>query len=123
MTAARLYLEGPLRTTARGFLYAVRLGSPAGRIIIEATGEPFLAGCRWLKANGQTGKAELWDSTRPFPRMTGDIERAARLTVKEGDTVSPKFAKWMPFLRNTYCPETANSDRGATPAPEAEASL
>lgn len=122
MTAARLYMEGPLRTTARGFLYAVRLGSAAGRVIVEATSEPFLAGCRWLKASGQTGKAELWDTSRPFPRMTGDIERAARLTVTETETVSATLARWKPFPVQRYSPETTNLEQVGTIAPEVEAS-
>lgn len=94
MSAIRLYLgRAPPRTTARGPVDAVHIGSPTGPVIVEATGEPFLAGCRWLKANDYTGTAELWDNARQFPRLTGGIAKAASLTVQESETVSPTFRR------------------------------
>jgi hypothetical protein len=37
-------------------------------------------------SKGITGKIEMWDSARAFPRMWGDIERLAGITVSEGRT-------------------------------------
>ena len=124
MSATRLCLDKkPPRVGARGPVYVVHLGSPSGPVIVEATTEPFLAGCRWLKANGYTGTAELWDAPRQFPRMTGGIAGAASLTVQESETVSPTFTRWRPFPVARYRPETANSEASATPVAEREARL
>ncbi|QIG48807.1 hypothetical protein G5V57_14365 [Nordella sp. HKS 07] len=82
MDALRAFME--LRGFgARGPRYQVRMNKPDGMIIVESTREPLFAAARVLLARGITGKLELWDFTRSFCRMQGDIERLARLTVAE----------------------------------------
>ncbi len=68
---------------ARGPRYQVRMNRPDGMVIIESTTEPLFDAARALLSKGITGKLEMWDSTRAFPRMRGDIERLATLTVSE----------------------------------------
>ena len=50
-----------------------------------------------IPATGLTGDVELWDETRPFPRMRSTVEATAGLTVQEGRRQSPKLSKWSPF--------------------------
>ncbi|MFZ5674407.1 MAG: hypothetical protein ACOZAM_15735 [Pseudomonadota bacterium] len=52
-------------------------------VIIDATTEPLFAAARLLHSQGVSGKLQLWDKTRPYPRLQGDIERLAGLTVAE----------------------------------------
>jgi hypothetical protein len=79
---------------ADGPLYSVRHD---GTEIVASTRQPLLDGARALQAMGLAGPLELWDDTRPFPRMTSTVEAAAGQTVQEGRKQSPKLAKWVPF--------------------------
>ncbi|MGE4249052.1 MAG: hypothetical protein AB7F09_06665 [Parvibaculaceae bacterium] len=92
---------------ARGPRYQVKMNQPSGMVIVNATTEPLFAAARVLMSKGVTGKLQLWDGARPFPRMTGDIERLAGLTVSEGqDGIS---------LRK-YAERTASGDFDADPS-------
>jgi hypothetical protein len=51
--------------------------------LIRQTRLPFFDSARALLARGQSGAFEMWDFTRPHPRMTGVIERAALYTVED----------------------------------------
>jgi hypothetical protein len=87
--------DGTPRYSQRGPLYnACFEGEP----ILSGSSEPFLEACRILKARGLSGPVELWDETRPFPRMRSTIEAAAWLTVEEGDG-RPRFRRWRPNPR------------------------
>ena len=66
-----------------------------GETLVSGTAIPFFDGARALTAKGLIGKFEMWDYERPYPRMTGTIEHAAKLTVSEGEG-RPKAAKWSP---------------------------
>jgi hypothetical protein len=70
---------------ARGPRYAVRVNKPDGLVLIDGTTEPLFDAARVLLSRGITGRIELWDSERPFPRMRGVIEHLARKTVSETD--------------------------------------
>lgn len=70
---------------ARGARYLVRMNRPDGMVIVNATTEPLFAAARVLLSKGVTGKLQLWDRSRPYCRMQGDIERLAGMTVSEGD--------------------------------------
>jgi hypothetical protein len=81
------------RHISRGPLFDVAYH---GQIIVTATTEPCLDGARALKAMGISGKLERWDSVLPYCRLHADIDRAAKLTVREGDR-PPAFAKFESF--------------------------
>lgn len=68
---------------ARGPRYRVTMNTPAGMVLIQTTTEPLFAAARLLHSQGVSGQLQLWDSTRPFPRLQGDIERLSGLTVAE----------------------------------------
>ncbi len=68
---------------ARGPRYQVRMNQPNGMVIIDATTEPLFAAARLLLAKGIAGRLQIWDNTRPYCRLQGDIERLAGLTVAE----------------------------------------
>lgn len=69
---------------ARGPRYRVRLNAPDCMVIVESTTEPMFGAARFLLSKGITGWMEMWDGIRAFPRMRGDIERLAGMTVSEG---------------------------------------
>lgn len=77
---------------SRGPLYRVE---HEGEVLLESTAIPFLDGARALAAKGLTGKLEMWDHERHYPRMTGTIEKASGLSVSEGEA-RPKIVKWTP---------------------------
>jgi hypothetical protein len=89
----RVFISPVAGHCQRGPQYSV---SFEGQQIVATSVTPFLDAARALKARGLTGRLEMWDHERPYPRMRGDIEKAAGLRVKEGDE-SPKFAPWVPF--------------------------
>lgn len=70
------------RHNGRGALYDVTY---EGRVIVTNATEPCLAACRALREMGITGKLEMWDDILPYVRLTADIDKAAKLTVEEGD--------------------------------------
>lgn len=71
---------------ARGPRYQVRMNRPDGMVIVNATTEPLFAAARVLLSKDIAGKLEIWDGAKPFPRLSGDIERLAGMTVREGQT-------------------------------------
>lgn len=81
------------RYNSRGALYDVTYD---GRVIVTNAAEPCLAACRSLKEMGITGRLEMWDTVLPYVRLTADIDKAAKLTVREGDR-PPAFAKFESF--------------------------
>jgi len=90
--AHRLYLE-PARTNrhphGKPRCHNIRYN---GEIILREVKQPFLDGCRELQRRGITGVAELWDHTRPYYRLRGDIAKCADLMVTE--TRSTVFVKY-----------------------------
>jgi hypothetical protein len=64
-----------------------------GRLIVIDSAEPCLAAARVLKARGLTGRLEMWDTAVPFCRFNTDIDKAAGLTIEEGDS-PPRFREY-----------------------------
>jgi hypothetical protein len=95
----------------RGCRYDVRLGSPDGEVIVTGSIVPFCGAARVLHARNIKGQIELWDGERSFARMTGTIEKLARLTVREGETESPRFIRWKARDAAAREPKTAKSVR------------
>lgn len=82
MTSHRIIISDIKRAGHRGPLYRVSFG---GAVLIEGTTQPLLDAARVLHSMGLTGTLEMWDEVRRYPRMRGDIEKLAELTVREGD--------------------------------------
>lgn len=76
----RVFIGTP-RPGARGLLYDCHMNTVDGLTIVAGTIQPLFDTARALAAKGVKGELELWDAQRPFPRMRGDIERMARMTV------------------------------------------
>lgn len=55
--------------------------------------QPLLDSARVLKTRGLKGKIEMWHENSPFPSMIRQIEKAAGLTIEEGDR-SPTLVKY-----------------------------
>src|SRR5262245_54839235 len=55
-----------------------------GELIVEASRDPECDLARALKARGYTGKVTMVDGATGKPRTIINIEKASRLTVKEG---------------------------------------
>src|SRR5262245_9170867 len=77
----------------RGQLYRVHY---AGAVLVESSRNPEFDGARALAAKGITGRLEVWRRGGTYPAMALDIERAARLTVKEDDKGGLRFVRWQP---------------------------
>jgi hypothetical protein len=77
---------------SRGPIYRVEHD---GEVLVTGTAIPLFDGARALVTKGMTGEFEMWDHERPYPRMKSVIERAAKLTISEGER-RPTFVKWTP---------------------------
>jgi hypothetical protein len=109
----RIYIDGLPRYTNRGARYVVRLQD--GPVLLTDAAEPLTDGARALVALGITGSVELWDAERPYPQISGDIERLAGITVKDDRKTSPRFAPWRPFA-----PDAPRRGDGQPPVREME---
>lgn len=56
-----------------------------GHLIVRNSTEPGLDSARALRAMGLTGLLEIWDDVLPYWRFRLEIERAAGLTIQEGE--------------------------------------
>jgi len=92
----RLYMKLLPRTRSRSNSYSVRWGQH-GSVLVAETTEPLCAGSRALVARGVHGPVELWDDERPYPRMRGDIDTCAKLTVRETSRRGPEFIRYRPL--------------------------
>ena len=79
------------RRSSKGPLFDA---SYEGRVIVIGSTEPCLAAARVLKASGLTGKLEMWDSVLPYCRFHTDIEKAAGLTIEEGER-QPRLRRYV----------------------------
>ena len=64
--------------------------------LLGSSRTPFYDGARALLYRGITGRFEMWDTVRPYPRMVGDIERCAGLTVSEEGRDGLRVKPWRP---------------------------
>ncbi len=74
--------EGRPRRSSKGPLFDANY---EGLVIVVGSTEPCLAAARVLKARGRTGRLEMWDTFLPYCRFHTDIDRAAGMTIEEGD--------------------------------------
>lgn len=88
----------------RGPLYTARLGSAQGEVLVSNTIQPALDSARVLVRRGADplGILEMWDTDRPYPRLTGQLGRMAGQTIMERDNRSgPAFEKFKTFRDGT----------------------
>ena len=111
ISATRIYIKVQ-RYTKRGPVYQARLGSTDGPVVVNSSLEPLFAASRALIVLGITGRVEMWDGELPYPRMSGDVAKLARLTVREDDKTPPTLCRWKPFLAATGKQKVAKSDPG-----------
>ena len=106
---------------ARGRLYDIHLGAPDGEHL-GTSRTPFYDGARLLLFRGITGRFEMGDAELPYPRMVGDVERCAGLTVEEPDERGLQVRRWKPFPGVRVRPQSAiQGVAGVTPADEQNA--
>jgi hypothetical protein len=80
-----------------------------GRIVVERSKVPLCDAARWCAGEGKNGKVEVWRYGGSGPAMIAEIERYAALTVRETETVSPRFVKWRPFDRDVKSDDVITS--------------
>jgi hypothetical protein len=81
----------------------------AGEVLLEHW-DPEFEACRALLARGITGKLEIWRLGGTYPALILDVEKAAKLTVEESDTVSVRIVPWKPFAMGAGSRKTAGND-------------
>ena len=99
MTAYRVFItptlnkEGRPRRSSKGSMFDA---SHEGQVIVVGSTEPCLAAARVLKARGLSGRLEMWDTVLPYCRFHTDIDKAAGLTIEEGDGL-PRLRKYRAY--------------------------
>lgn len=73
-----------------------RVETEDGTVLVERSRSPEFDACRVLAAQGLTGDVELWRRDGAGPAMVLDIEKAAKLTVSEGD-FGLRVVEWAPM--------------------------
>jgi len=68
-----------------------------GETIVSDSRVPEFDACRVLLARSLTGTLVLADAVTGKNRLSLDIERGAKLTVREDQNRAPRPAKWKPF--------------------------
>src|SRR5262249_39161760 len=86
-------------------------GGADGLVLCDRAITPTLDSCRALLACGIAGHFETWHEGDSFARLTGNIENAAKLDVKEGPArfvryELPPIAKGQPQARPESPPES-----------------
>ena len=84
-----------------------------GKLIVDRSRDPECDAARILLCRGYTGTLQMLDGKTGRPRTIIDIERAARLCVKEGPV---RFAPYESRPDRASSPE---SEAGGLPVPEA----
>ena len=97
-----------------GYLYSVIFG---GKLLIENSRCPECDVARALVAKGIAGKLTLSDGKTGKPRTVINIEKAAKLTVKEGPN-GPRLLRQQTCANSPYSPETELEVRGGLTAEE-----
>lgn len=85
--------EGRPKRSSKGPLFNA---SYEGQVIVVGSTQPCLAAARVLKARGLSGRLEMWDAVLPYCRFHTDIDKAAGLTIEEGDGL-PRLRKYRFF--------------------------
>ena len=84
-----------------------------GELLVSRSTTPEFDAARALLAKGITGKLTLLDGKTGRPRLTLDIEKCAKLTVRDDRRRGPCFVKWTPMPSDAH-----EIDEGEPPAGE-----
>ena len=84
-----------------------------GELLVSRSTTPEFDAARALLAKGVTGKLTLLDGKTGRPRLTLDIEKCAKLTVRDDRRRGPCFVKWTPMPSDAL-----ERDEGASSAGE-----
>jgi hypothetical protein len=79
-----------------GYRYSVIF---RGNLLVKRSRDPECDAARALLAHGITGKLTMLDGKTGKPRYIIDIEKAAKLTIREDRRRGPCFVKFQPFDR------------------------
>ena len=103
-------LPASSRATHKAFLAALPADEGSGRdnyylydvvfrgeTIVSGSRIPEFDACRVLLARGLTGTLVLTDAVTGKNRLSLDIQRGAKLTVREDQNRTPRLAKWKQF--------------------------
>jgi hypothetical protein len=94
-TATRVVLIPTTFDRRRGQRYSVELD---GVVIVEDAIDPEYTACRALVARGITGRLEVWRAGATYASMViRDIEKGARLTVREDARRGPCVVPYRPL--------------------------
>ena len=85
-----------------GYVYSVIYD---GKLLVDRSRDPECDAARALRAKGITGKLTMLDGKTGIPRTIIDIEKAARLTTKEGPL---RFEARESLPNRAHSPETAS---------------
>lgn len=72
-----------------------------GEVLVTGSKDPELDLARALLDRGITGTVTILDGNTGKPRTLVNIEKAARLTVREDRSSGPRFVKWRPMPQTT----------------------
>lgn len=78
----------------RGARYRVAF---RGETLVESSGHPEFDACRALLSRGHTGPLEVWWAGAAHPAMRLHIEKAAKVTSRDGDRDGVAIVAWQPF--------------------------
>jgi hypothetical protein len=107
-TARLIARRTPPKTGRRHvYLYDVEFD---GELVVTNSAEPACATARVLLAQGITGNILMIDGKTARPRYTVNIEKVARLTVRETAREGPRFVRWKPLKGGDVSPRA--SERG-----------
>jgi hypothetical protein len=73
-----------------------------GEMIVKGSRNPECDAARALLARGITGKLTMLDANTGKSRTIINIEKAAKLTVREDRRQGPCFVKWQPMPENAF---------------------
>ena len=75
------------------YLYDIEF---SGELVVRDSKDPECELARALLARGITGTIRLHDANTGKPRIAINIEKCAKLTVRETRSHGPRFVKWRP---------------------------
>jgi hypothetical protein len=91
VTTHRVILQPTHRTPKKQF-YKATLN---GRVLVAKSSDPEFEACRAMQALGLSGPVEFYRPGIPYPGLiVRDLDKAAKLRVVEGESVTPAIKKW-----------------------------
>jgi len=94
MIECRLIVHKTPPTPGRRYVYLYSVSYEGETIVNRSHDDAACDAARALKARGIAGKALMLDDATGKPRYVINIEKAAKMTVAEGNADGPRFVKW-----------------------------